>query len=319
MKQKITNDRQIMVDRVYYRKCEEGMTFIPDNSVDCVICDLPYGTTNNPWDEIIPFDVLWEQYNRIVKPDGHIVLFSSEPFSTKLKASNLDNFLFDYIWDKKVGANFKSCHTQPLKTFEVISVFKPAGTKVKARDMFYFPQGLIRVDKKMKNRGGKYLGNENNNVGKTYIQEFTNYPKAILDFSKDINTFHPTQKPVALIEYLIKTFTLPGAVVLDNCMGSFTTAIAALNTDRHFIGFENNLEYYQMGSMRLAGAVLEKMAKPLNGDLLDEFYEKNEDYFNNKDNMNCYKIKKDIEEECEDVVEICIETEDFDFELAVNN
>lgn len=314
----VKRDSGVLVNRVYYKDCMEGMKHIPDQVIDCVICDLPYGTTNNKWDEILPFDELWEQYNRIVKPEGYIVLFSSEPFSTKLKASNLDNFLYDYIWDKKIGANFKSCHTQPLKTFEVISVFRPAGSKVKMKDTFYFPQGLVKVDKKMKNKTGFYMGNKNTNVGKEYVQEFTNFPKAVLEFPKDTGTFHPTQKPVALIEYLIRTFSLPGGIILDNCMGSFTTAVAALNTNRYFIGFENNLEYYQKGYFRLAEYFIEEITRPLTPEIIEEFYDINEDYFITRNNLKPSNIKYYYEEPEEDVITTEVDFEDFDLEMAVN-
>ena len=325
VKVEIKEDGGIQLNRVYYRKCEEGMQFIPDQSVDVVICDLPYGTTNNPWDQIIPYDVLWEQYNRIVKPEGYIILFSSEPFSTALKASNLENLQYDFIWNKHQPANFKQCHFKPLKDFEVISVFRPAGSTAKLRETFYFPQGLVRIDKEMKNKKGTYMGNANDNVGKSYVQEFTNFPKAILDFPKDPDSFHPTQKPVALIEYLIKTFSLPGGVVLDNCMGSFTTAIAALNTGRYFIGFETNLEYYQKGSVRLAEYLMNRISRPLDVHYVEEFYDRNEDYFTTGKNLKAenekyfggYEIEYHDDDE-EEVITTEIELEDFDFEMAVN-
>lgn len=324
----VQEDACIQLNRVYLRDCLEGMHFIPDQSIDCIICDLPFGTTNNPWDQIIPYDKLWEQYNRIVKPEGHIILFSSEPFSTALKASNLENLQYDYVWNKKAPANFKQSHTKPLKDFEMISVFRPAKSKVLVRETFYFPQGLVRCDRTMKNKKGKYMGNKNARVGKTYVQKYTNYPKAILEFSKDADSWHPTQKPVALIEFLIKTYSLPGGIVLDNCMGSFTTAIAAHNTNRYFIGFETNLTYYTRGYERFTKHVMNNISKPLTMEFFEEYHERNEEYFITRNNLHAANPEEDVEIDVEyqdvedvDVDEDVITTEldlgDIDYEAVI--
>ena len=239
----------IELNKIYNEECIEGMKKIPDGSVDMVLCDLPYGTTACSWDVIIPFKKLWEQYNRVTKKHGAIVLFSSQPFTSQLVSSNLKNYKYDWIWDKKSVSNPQLAKFQPLKNFEVISVFGNGTTPS------YYPQGLIKIDE------GRITKNtENEKLGhikrRSYIQEFTNYPKALaLKYPRESKTFHPTQKPVALFEYLIKTYTNKGETVLDNCMGSGTTAIACLNTERNFIGFETNKEYYDKSLERIKNNV----------------------------------------------------------------
>lgn len=235
--------------------CLEGMKLITDKSIDCIICDLPYGTTSCKWDSVIPFEPLWEQYKRIIKDSGAIVLFGSEPFSTELRHSNLKMYKYDWIWQKNTVDGFFNSKYRPLKTIENISVFSKKQARAKGDNMVYYPQGLIQINKKVIDKrkidsdGHNYHRNSLDN--KEYIQEYTNYPTEILKFDKDIPKLHPTQKPVALIEYLIKTYTNEGDIVLDNCMGSGTTAIAAINTNRHFIGFELNKDYYDIANKRI--------------------------------------------------------------------
>lgn len=229
--------------------CLELMKQIPDNSIDMILCDLPYGTTACKWDTIIPFDPLWEQYNRIIKDNGAIVLFGSEPFSTKLRHSNLKGYKYDWIWDKVSVSNPQLAKIQPLKSFELISVFGKGKGKVN-----YFPQGLIKIDNPkvvVKTKSDtELLGHIQRR--NDYKQEFTNYPKALaLRYPRPSKPIHPTQKPVELLEYLIKTYTNEGDVVLDNCMGSGSTCVAAVNTNRHYIGFEKEPEYYDIACKRL--------------------------------------------------------------------
>lgn len=229
------------------------MKEIPDKSIDLILCDLPYGTTACKWDSIIPFDKLWEQYNRIIKDNRAIVLFGSEPFSTKLRMSNLKRYKYDWIWKKESPTGFQTVKTQPMRIYENISIFSngtvATGSK---RNMLYIPQGLIGVYKrKTVSEKPKYLGKRPNQDGREYIQRYTNYPKNILEFSRDKDKVHPTQKPVALLEYLIKTYTNENDVVLDNCMGSGSTGIACLNTGRRFIGMELNEEYFNIAQKRI--------------------------------------------------------------------
>lgn len=232
------------LDVIYNEDCIEGMKKIPDNSIDMILCDLPYGTTKNKWDIVIPFDLLWEQYERVIKDRGAIVLFGSEPFSTELRHSKLNLYRYDWIWNKKRFANQMLAKKQPLKIQENISVFskKPCN---------YYPQGLIKCDKITK-QGSRVTDNLGGGIRSTsYKQEYTNYPRNILEFGLDKEKLHPTQKPVALLEYLIKTYTNEGEIVLDNCIGSGSTAIACLNTNRHYIGYELDHDYYKVANNRI--------------------------------------------------------------------
>ena len=227
--------------------CLEEMKKIPNKSIDMILCDLPYGTTKCKWDIIIPFDELWEQYNRIIKDNGAIVLFGSQPFTSKLICSNIDNYKYDWIWDKKKSPNFRGVKYQPLIPYEIISVFNT--TK-------YNPQ---MVEGKMRKKGGYPSKNEEQAISRGTEIKINNlyYPKAILEFSKANNKesgLHPTQKPIALLEYLIKTYTNENEVVLDNCMGSGSTCVACINTNRQFIGIELDKNYFEIAEKRIKEA-----------------------------------------------------------------
>ena len=230
--------------------CLELMKEIPDKRIDMILCDLPYGTTACKWDTIIPFEGLWEQYNRIIKDDGAIVLFGSEPFSTELRHSNLKMYKYDWIWDKRQSSSALNCNYQPLKTHEIISVFgKMATTYSKKGNMKYNPQDIIPCQKINKRKSQKAdIFHSSPNV--PTVQKYTNYPKSILNYSREGN-LHPTQKPVELLEYLIKTYTNNKDVVLDNCMGSGSTGVAALNLHRKFIGMELDEKYFEIASNRI--------------------------------------------------------------------
>lgn len=234
--------------------CLEEMKRIPDKSVDMILCDLPYGTTACKWDEIIPFIPLWNEYRRIIKDRGAIVLFGSEPFSSKLRMSNLRGYKYDWIWDKVSVSNPQLAKKQPLKSFETISVFGTGTAGVN-----YYPQGLIKIENP-KARGSEVSKTEK--LGhiqrrKDYIQTHTNYPKALaLKYPRPSKPIHPTQKPVALLEYLIKTYTNEGEIVLDNTMGSGSTGIACINTNRNFIGIEKDEEIFQTAKQRIEAHVL---------------------------------------------------------------
>lgn len=238
-----------MLNQVFNMDCLEGMKMIPDKSVDMILCDLPYGTTACKWDSIIPFDLLWQQYERIIKDNGAILLTASQPFTTKLIASNMKLFRYEWIWKKgNHVTGFPNANRMPLKNHENVLVFYKKLPK-------YYPQDLILLDKpiqKKEIRRMKILGKRNNeSLNNEYVKKYTNYPKSIINFSRESKTFHPTQKPVALFEYLIKTYTKEGDTVLDNCMGSFTTAIACINTNRNYIGFEMEEEYWKLGNERV--------------------------------------------------------------------
>lgn len=235
--------------QLYKGDCLEVMQDIPDGSVDMVLCDLPYGTTACKWDTVIPFEPLWEQYKRVVKDNGAIVLFGSEPFSTALRYSNLKMFRYDWIWEKEQGANFMLCKYQPYKVHETISVFS------KTRHD-YHPQ---MTEGKPYVSGKGTSGDITRNVVKVQTKNNgTRYPRSVQYFPTDKakGSKHPTQKPVALCEYLIKTYTNPEDVVLDNCMGSGSTGVACANTGRRFIGIEMDDTYYNVASERISDAFL---------------------------------------------------------------
>ena len=235
-------------DYIEQGDCLELIKDIPDGSIDMILCDLPYGTTACKWDVIIPFEPLWEQYNRIIKDNGAIVLFGSEPFSTELRHSNLKNYKYDWVWKKNNAGNFALCKKQPLKYHEVISVFYK-------KMPIYNPQGIKKLEtpKLMsnKNKAGKLGHLSSEKKRDFYTQEYTNYPSTIIEFPRPSKAVHPTQKPVALLEYLIKTYTNEGDIVLDNCMGSGSTCVACVNTNRHYIGFELDEKYFDIACKRI--------------------------------------------------------------------
>lgn len=321
--------------------CLELMKQIPDNSIDMILCDLPYGTTNAKWDVIIPFDKLWEQYKRITKDGAHIVLFSAQPFTTKLINSNLNNYKYNWYWKKNNITGGQFAKFQPMRCIEDICVFRfditkdNSGMFLKCReylqtekkkcgrtlkelqsilgssmtshyftdgqqfslptkqayqklqttgyfsmpydelvDLFniesregnkeyssfiYNPQGIIKLDKKRKykNKNSELYGTINGNGE----QEYTNYPNHLLEFENEANSgvrYHPTQKPIKLLEYLMRTYTNTGDIVLDNCMGSGSTGVACMNTDREFIGFELTDRYFDIASNRIEEAYRNK-------------------------------------------------------------
>jgi len=223
--------------------CLEVMKNIEDNSVDMILADLPYGTTQCKWDTVIPFESLWIQYKRIIKDNGAIVLFGSEPFSSSLRMSNIKNYRYDWIWRKARPNGFLNAKIMPMKAHEIISVFYKKSKK-------YFPQGLVLKDKQNRNTGTE---NVYGKVNKEFKQDvtYTNYPVSVLEYKNPTNPIHPTQKPVDLCEYLIKTYTNENEVVLDNCMGSGSTGVACNNTNRNFIGIEKDLTYYNIACERI--------------------------------------------------------------------
>jgi site-specific DNA-methyltransferase (adenine-specific) len=226
------------------------MKDIPDGSVDLILCDLPYGTTACTWDIIIPFNELWEQYNRVIKENGAIALFSAQPFTTKLIHSNIKNFRYTWYWKKRNVTGFSYARYQPMRCIEDICVFYK-------KHPTYNPQGLVKLEKPLSRKAktkkeGVY---DSETLSNPYETIYTNYPRHFIEFPKEVNNVHPTQKPVSLLEYLIRTYTNTGDTVLDNCMGSGSTGVACMNTGRKFIGFELNDKFYNIAKQRITNAV----------------------------------------------------------------
>ena len=256
--------------------CLEKMKDIPDKSIDMILCDLPYGTTYCEFDgvlknmdkynkkSIVDLDKLWKEYERLIKPNGAIVLTASQPFTSVLVSSNYKLFKYSWVWQKNKGANHVAIKFQPLKTHEDILVFSKAGVNTGASiPIKYNPQDVI-WEKKIKNRKNdvKKEGSFKYNSLKSGDYEIngTNYPKSILSFDIPFgkDRLHPTQKPLGLIEYLVKTYTNEGETVLDNCMGSGTTGVACVNTNRNFIGIELDDNYFEIAENRIKQAVNNK-------------------------------------------------------------
>ena len=275
------------------------MKNIAEDSIDLILCDLPYGTTDRSgvdkkgnnrilgWDTVIPLDELWQQYRRVLKPTGTVVLTADQPFTSQLVISNLGWFKYEWIWKKKKTTGFLHANARPMKETEDILIFSPLGasgcSKKANKNMTYNPQGLIEKNIKKKNsvnRLGKFLhqpehmGKNNKLLHETeYEQKYTNYPSEIIEFGLDKGSVHPTQKPVALMEYLIKTYSNEGETILDNCMGSGTTGVACIITNRKFIGIEMDENYYKIAEDRIKNAVpLQQLAQDPSNPLTTALY-----------------------------------------------
>ena len=223
--------------------CLERMKEIPDGSVDMVLTDPPYGTTACAWDSIIPLEPMWEQLKRIIKPNGAIVMTASQPFTTTLISSNMKMFKYCWVWEKSAATGHLNAKRMPMKNHEDVLVFY-------TKQPTYNPQGLLPYNKLTKrgNNGDCYGVS-----GTCNMQEYTNYPRTVQRFSSEGKTIHPTQKPVTLMEYLIKTYTNECETVLDFTAGSFTTGVACKNLNRKFIGIEKDTSYYKIGKNRILG------------------------------------------------------------------
>ena len=284
---------------LYWGDCLVEMKNIAEDSIDLILCDLPYGTTDRSgvdkkgnnrilgWDTVIPLDELWQQYRRVLKPTGTVVLTADQPFTSQLVISNLGWFKYEWIWKKKKTTGFLHANARPMKETEDILIFSPLGatgcSKKANKNMTYNPQGLIEKNIKKKNsvnRLGKFLhqpehmGKNNKLLHETeYEQKYTNYPSEIIEFGLDKGSVHPTQKPVALMEYLIKTYSNEGETILDNCMGSGTTGVACIITNRKFIGIEMDENYYKIAEDRIKNAVpLQQLAQDPSNPLTTALY-----------------------------------------------
>ena len=237
--------------KLYNNDCLESMTEIPDNHIDMVFCDLPYGTTRNFWDNIIPFDALWENYDRIVKDTGVVVLTSQQPFTSKLIMSNLSNFRYEWIWEKNKSTGHLNANKMVMKSHENVCIFyKKSPTYNPQRTTGHKPFNAVKSKKNIERP------NELRNYG--HIEQTLEYkggatdrhPRSIQKFpvinNDNPNKWHPTQKPENLIEYFIKTYSNENDIVLDNCMGSGSTGIACLETNRKFVGIESNDKYFNL-------------------------------------------------------------------------
>jgi len=242
--------------RLYFGDCIEIMSQIESKSIDMILCDLPYGTTANSWDVIIPFELLWEQYERIIKDNGTIALFGSEPFSSLLRVSNMKLYKYDWIWYKNLPTNFLNARKQPLRTYETISIFCKGVND-------YYP--LLEIKPKSNIRRNPHIFNQTNNgtygkINEGYnrfenreIPDDKNYPCNVIELDIEHRTkrIHPTQKPVSIMEYLIKTYTKENETILDNTMGSGTTGIACHKQKRNFVGIEKDEQYFNMAKKRI--------------------------------------------------------------------
>jgi site-specific DNA-methyltransferase (adenine-specific) len=238
---------------LYLGDCLEVMKIIPDKSIDMILCDLPYGTTACKWDVIIPFEPLWEQYKRIIKDKGCIALFGSEPFSSYLRLSNIKWYKYDWIWKKNRAQDKMNAKNKPMPIHENISIFSNGVTaNVKTNNkMIYYPQGIIKCNKIVSGTTGKWESTKRDSHKEKYVLENTNYPNSILVYKKDEQHFHNTQKPIALLSYLIKTYTKENEIVLDNSMGSGSTIVASNYLDRKSIGIEMDKDIFDLAIRRI--------------------------------------------------------------------
>lgn len=261
--------------KLYNGDCLDVMKSIPDKSVDLILCDLPYSETRAKWDAVVDIELMWVQYDRIVKDNGAIVLFGNEPFSSRLRMSNPNLYRYDWKWIKNNCTGFANANYRPMRKYEDIMVFSKANASAggKNNSMTYNPQDIIPINKKTKNKKGRFGSIDDNNVNRgdnnvmnsnsEYVQAYTNYPNNILYFDVETDRFHPTQKPILLLEYLIKTYSNEKCVVLDNTMGSGSTGVACVNTNRKFIGIELDKKYFDIAEKRISEANNKKQQKTL--------------------------------------------------------
>ena len=245
-------ERPVYANNIFHQDCIEGMRRIPSGSIDMILTDLPYGLTECKWDSVIPLPELWEQYKRVIKLNGAIVLFGQQPFTSSLIMSNPDMFKYSLVWKKSKTGNFAQAPYRFLCEHEDIVVFSFGKTaKNGVPRMKFNPQGTLPCNKPMKGKTGKTEHRNGRETQADYVQTVTNYPRTILEFANEGKPLHPTQKPIALCEYLIKTYSDEGDIVLDSCMGAGTTAIACQNVKRMFVGFETDDKNFALCRQRL--------------------------------------------------------------------
>jgi site-specific DNA-methyltransferase (adenine-specific) len=240
-----------MVDKILNMDCIEGMKLMPSESIDMILCDPPFGLTECQWDRVINIPEMFAEFKRLIKPDGAIVIFCQQPFTSKIVLNGIEIYKYSLVWKKSKKGNFAQAPYRFMCEHEDIIVFSKGKTAKNGNPrMKYNPQGLQECNKVMKGKSGSTEHRSGRKTQDNYVQTKTGYPGSILEFNNE-NGFHPTQKPVALCEYLVKTFSNEGDVVLDSCMGSGTTAVVCVKSNRHFIGFETNPEYYKKSQERL--------------------------------------------------------------------
>jgi len=246
-----------MLNKILQGDCMDLLPLIPDHSVDMILCDLPYGITDCAWDKVLPMDALWGQYKRVITDHGAIVLTANQPFTSRLILRNPKMYRYCWYWKKNIAAGHLNAQLQPMRVIEDVLIF----SRLAAR---YYPQGIYAVDHPRYRHAGRseHYGAHDKSTERTIC----NYPQNWLEFPHDQNRIHPTQKPVALFEYLIRTYTMPEETVLDNCAGSFTTAVAADNTGRDWICMEREPKYCRLGRERIN----RNRAENLNASLFDD-------------------------------------------------
>jgi len=244
-----------MKRKLMFGDCLERMKEIPDNSIDCIITDLPYGTTKCKWDILIPFDSIWKEVNRVTRDNGAICLFGSEPFSSALRLSNVKNYKYDWVWDKVTARGHLVAKKRPMQQTENISVFQAKKAHNYYPQMIDRPKDKIKVTKTREYSRTEIMGGKKSVLKEKVYDQW--YPKNIIQVSNansSNKSAHPTQKPVVLLEYLIKTYTLEGETVLDFTMGSGSTGVACKNLKRNFIGIEKDKEYFRIAKQRIKDA-----------------------------------------------------------------
>lgn len=241
----------LQVDRIYNMDCLEGMKAIPTGSVDMILCDLPYGTTQCEWDKIIPFPELWKEYERVIKDTGAIILTAKQPFTTELIQSNRKLYRYNLVWIKNIGTRYMDANIMPLQQHEDICVFYKKKPTYNPQMESGYERKRSRASSKRQCKAAEVY---NKAICTKDYDSTERYPISVMYFPSDKHkeAIHPTQKPVALFEYLIRTYTNKGDTVLDNCIGSGTTAVACIRTGRHYIGFEKKKEYYEAAEQRVS-------------------------------------------------------------------
>lgn len=238
-----------MINTIIHGDCLEVMQVLPDKSIDMILCDLPYGTTRNHWDSIIPLDNLWEQYKRIIKDSGAIILTAQTPFDKILGCSNLEWLRYEWVWEKTLATGHLNAKKMPMKAHENVLVFYKNLPTYNPQKTYGHPRKVSKVEHKQNSKATTNY----NDYGLTTYDSTERYPRSVQSFATDKQkeAYHPTQKPVALFEYLIRTYTNEGDLILDNCIGSGTTAVAALNCNRNFVGIEIESEYVGIAKRRI--------------------------------------------------------------------